>query len=617
MAKQNVTFGERHLEKLVIGVAGAVLLATVFLYVVQDPYSVDLSGTTLSPGAFYGKLDGEVVQVVQRLRNAPAPEFKPWEAPKPPVNKNAELATVYVTINPPVPTAEAGIELGVKLDLVAILPPTKPVTTTGRGMATPPASVFKILDQPEPPVTLEPAQPQEFHWVAVFAAVNRRAQQDAFFQAKYATDRQLLVVTRVEAERQRLLPDGTWEEPAQPVDFQYAAMAYGGRPTVELTNDNGAPGIDPEDYKYILDLTSQAAKDQALILRPDFQKALESENPGEWKVPEELPDGLKIDWVNDYGLIVAAPKVAEKSGPLDAATRVDYKKIKAQAIEAQGKGQHAEAVRLLSDAISSNKLLAKDLEDAQALLKTVEAGAEKALADLAKARAAREATVTANLGAEIDPLWVTDTTAKPGATYRYRLRVLAVNPHAGLIAKLRTPEDAAKIILAGEWSEWTDPVSLPPSQHLFFVASDAPNQSARVELYSWSTGEWKKSSGTLNVGQAVQFTERYQQYSYDAVVAAIEPAREYEERIVDAKKGIRYREPKSGDAVALLRADGEVIEHLVPRDMDVRRELNPELIKKRESLDNANLIRPTQTGGRTGRGRDGEDGDPRVRGARP
>lgn len=605
MAKQNVGFGERHLEKLVIGVAGAVLLAILFLYVIQDPYKVAISGETLGPGAFYNKLDEQVTRVVQQLKSAEPPAAKPWDAPKLPANKSTDLPTVYTMLNPPVPQIDTGIQIGNKLDLVGILPPGKPVGTTGRANCALARADLKILGEPQPPADTEQPTAQDQHWVALFATLNRRAQQEAFIQAKYAVDRQLLIVTRVEAERQRLLSDGTWEEPAQPVELRHVAHGYSGKPTVELQE---GPAIANEDYTYMAELRASASKEQALILRPDFQKALDSNDAAEWKVPAQMPSGVVYNWVQDYSLVIPAATTTDKpTGAEDkGGTRVDYRKIKTQVQELEKKGDLAEAVRVLSAAVSPKTLVAKDQTDAEAWLAQLEVKAQKAAEKATAESAARQANVEANLGPEMDLIWLTDTTAKPSETYRYRLRVLAVNPHAGLIPVMRKPEDAAKVILAGEWSEWSDPIALPPSQYLFITKVDAPNQNVNIELYNWTNGEWKKGSATLGVGQTVQFTDKYQEFSYDAVIASLDPAREYEERSADAKKGVRYRDAKATEAVTLLTASGEAQEHLVARDMDLRRDLNAELNKKKEAQPKTGVVRPEDQPTRR-RGRAGQE----------
>ncbi len=70
MAKQNVGFGERHLEKLVFGAAGAVLAGVAFMYLVQDPYKLEVGGQSVNPAGFYTQLDEQAQRMQQALKNA-------------------------------------------------------------------------------------------------------------------------------------------------------------------------------------------------------------------------------------------------------------------------------------------------------------------------------------------------------------------------------------------------------------------------------------------------------------------------------------------------------------------------------------------------------------------
>jgi hypothetical protein len=82
MAKQNVTFIERHVEKVVIGVTGAVLLATAVLYLVGTPHKVDVQGESLGPQQL-AKI--RPAEATREKRNGPSPDGQgaplPWSSP--------------------------------------------------------------------------------------------------------------------------------------------------------------------------------------------------------------------------------------------------------------------------------------------------------------------------------------------------------------------------------------------------------------------------------------------------------------------------------------------------------------------------------------------------------
>ena len=49
--------------------------------------------------------------------------------------------------------------------------------------------------------------------------------------------------------------------------------------------------------------------------------------------------------------------------------------------------------------------------------------------------------------------WFHDDTVEPGKTYRYRLRVDLWNRYVNEPKNLANPEDARRVVLAGEWSQ--------------------------------------------------------------------------------------------------------------------------------------------------------------------
>ncbi|MBI4581903.1 MAG: hypothetical protein HY718_19555 [Planctomycetes bacterium] len=584
MAKQNVGFGERHLEKLVIGVAGAVLAAAIFLYGVRDPYHVEVAGETLSPAAFYAKLDEEMRQVVERLKNPPTPELPKWEEPKIGGKMPTDLPVVFVPINPPTPQLQPGIKPGGIVELVGILPPGSPALTTGRGVATLPAAQIRLVGEAQQPSSVISESPfeKDYQWITVFATVPRKAQQEAFMKARYAVERQQLIVLKVEAERQRQLASGVWEEPQAAVPW--VSLVLSGRADVPLETHDGEPSIAEGYYHYITQIQEEARREQANILRPDFQSRLTYAT--DWKVPAEMPGGVTFKWLEDFHVTLPGPE-PEKAKPAEAVRRVDYAKVKTQvnallAGDSPTSENYTEAQRLLTEAINSRTLTQKDEADAQSFQRSIEVKLRGLLRDEQEAERLRQEAQTLSLGPDVDLAWVTDISAKPGETYRYRVRLLAVNPNAGLLSRFKKPEDAAKVILTGEWSKWSEPATLPPSEYLFLMSADA-NQGARIELHEWFDGEWKPPTRqNVTLGQPLSFNVHLQEFSYDGVVAGVDLSRPYEERTSD-KSGIRYREAKPTAALVLVSADGDVEERFVARDFGVRREMLSELNKRRDT----------------------------------
>jgi hypothetical protein len=106
-------------------------------------------------------------------------------------------------------------------------------------------------------------------------------------------------------------------------------------------------------------------------------------------------------------------------------------------------------------------------------------------------------------------LWAHDMTAKPGATYRYRVRISTTNPAFGRSASM--PQDqkelATHATLTSEPSEWTAPIEVPADRY-FFLTSASPSDAigparAGVEVYQFFYGYYRKSSLSLETGDQI------------------------------------------------------------------------------------------------------------------
>ncbi|MCA9278602.1 MAG: hypothetical protein H6815_09135 [Phycisphaeraceae bacterium] len=106
-------------------------------------------------------------------------------------------------------------------------------------------------------------------------------------------------------------------------------------------------------------------------------------------------------------------------------------------------------------------------------------------------------------------LWKHDFTVLPGATYRYRTAVMVNNPAFQREAFL-APEQvdlAKQPVLTGEFSEWTEPVTVPSMQYYFVTAAQEGTQGvinkvqASFEVYQFYYGYYRKATTTLEPGQ--------------------------------------------------------------------------------------------------------------------
>lgn len=108
-----------------------------------------------------------------------------------------------------------------------------------------------------------------------------------------------------------------------------------------------------------------------------------------------------------------------------------------------------------------------------------------------------------SLGEIKHPIWRYDVTARPGKTYRYRMRVAVLNPffnrHALLHKDQKDLADSVKIV--GQPSNWSEPTTIPLMKHYFVMR--ASSGRAEVEVWRISDGIWQNHKFTVMPGQRI------------------------------------------------------------------------------------------------------------------
>ena len=118
------------------------------------------------------------------------------------------------------------------------------------------------------------------------------------------------------------------------------------------------------------------------------------------------------------------------------------------------------------------------------------------------------------LTAETAQVWAHDVTAKPGATYEYRMRLVLPNPLKGYAQSLA--EDlrdlAAASTITTPPSAWSAPVLVPERSYLFVESAQTPQAgaalglsrpSATVGLYRFYYGYWRAGRARVAVGDMI------------------------------------------------------------------------------------------------------------------
>ncbi|HOW73451.1 MAG TPA: hypothetical protein PKY77_22860 [Phycisphaerae bacterium] len=316
MAKQNVTFIERHVEKIVLGLTGAVVLATAAMYVVGTPHSTSVSGEDCTPKTLIGKIAEQTEQTRQKVKNArltDAGEQTTVTALKGDLSTydaNGISKEIVVPIVPPgiaIPRTDREIDHAGKIHLATVMPPRSLVGFSGRASARLAAPEAVDVSRMTGALQLAPTGgsgtiigiTRDIFWATLFASVHFAEQRELFRQAKYEAARQDLIIARVEAERAMLLPTGEWGEPE--VVKGYSPFVLTAPETVPLHDADGTLAIQQTDGDTIVAyrMALEQVQSQEQILRPAFFENFADERYG-WRLPKSLP-GLELDLVQFVG----------------------------------------------------------------------------------------------------------------------------------------------------------------------------------------------------------------------------------------------------------------------------------------------------------------------------
>jgi len=107
-------------------------------------------------------------------------------------------------------------------------------------------------------------------------------------------------------------------------------------------------------------------------------------------------------------------------------------------------------------------------------------------------------------------VWAHDLTVEPGRTYRYKLVATVLNP---LFQNQQLPEEQAeenkdRVSLAPtqieiEAADWSEPVTVEPKYHFFAVGGNASAQSAEVQVFTIFNGAMQAQSFQVQPGDPI------------------------------------------------------------------------------------------------------------------
>jgi hypothetical protein len=176
-------------------------------------------------------------------------------------------------------------------------------------------------------------------------------------------------------------------------------------------------------------------------------------------------------------------------------------------------------------------------------------------------------------------VWAHDDSVQPGKTYRYRLRVKLWNRYVGRRQALAEPAQADQVVLAGEWSLPSAPITVAPRQHFFVRGPVYGETAANVEVYTWHKGDWLKQDFKVKVGDVIgtamdvkvgedekKAKRERVDFCTNAIVLDVRPDEPVQFRMSAGKGEFRYRDTKSLVLVYLDPVDGQVKERIAEFD---------------------------------------------------
>ena len=559
MKNKGIPFIEQHIEKFVLGAAGAVFFSVIAWQVLGTHNNVKLDGRDAAPSEIDEALATRTQALAQKLEQpAPAIDEKLGDRLKPQASSYASALGGKVAPQTDLPRIEAALASVLQSEGATVgqpfhdprfpalaMRPTLQVSDTIE------ASVLE--QQPDLKKRFSSSSgPFDINWTIPSAVIDAKSLRDELASSARGAQipgfwyRSTLFVIDIEFERERKLDNGSWGEPTmvQPLPGQFSF-----RP--ELAKGADA-GLRDSAFNY---LTEKA--NQRQLLQPDFYATkrgnfspalLLSEGSSEGDARSDDPEKAKLDdeirrlkkELNKRS--IDAKRIKEElesiGGPLEDTSKEDKKREEERKKDEErdrggGGGSGGGLGRPggglgggLGGGMSGGKnnpgesankerriKLTKTLKD---LEKRV-ASAEESLAKKLEAAGMSSSALKAPQAASSDVttadqlvVWAHDIGVSAGEQYRYRAVAKVYNPfftNSALLVdsqkKLGDP-----FTLATAASDWSEAFRVSPPIAFFVVDAQAGEGrlgtgQATVEVFRYYDGERRRERFTIQPGDSI------------------------------------------------------------------------------------------------------------------
>lgn len=525
MKIKNLSFVEKHIEKIVLAVCVLIAGLVTWSFVLQMPYGVKIgsSDELVAPDV----VDEKLIDVVKKLETA----INNPESPLPPM---------------PVPSYTRGFRDRVMRGLANIPEYDSPIGPPGLD-----PSVFESKPLPPPEYIIRtPPKPEKLLVRSDFSVLARGTdekvnetlsrmigRQDPPFDFYYASvaanfpmdQWRTLLKTAPEANR---IPEEMWRGALLIVDVKLQRQTWdqANQRWAEETLIDPLPGrmsfrSPPQSFTHqeASDMVDTVRAQQEMIARAPFPQ-VSAERP--WVAPEAKEDR-------------AAPESSHTKATRLLNSQIDNLQKQITRLEAEVAkpaptpgatppapgappipgAPPAAAPPAPRPAPAAKPKGESELERARAQLKELLAERDKLEGSKAAARPpvpGGEGMGTAVRGevhaepiatASLDTIKILahDITVKPGNKYRYRLIASVLNP---LFQKPRLAGDQKKMYfhklsLDSEVSDWTPDVVIPKPNRYFLVSADEGNQTITMEVWSIFNGAWRPQEFVVRPGDFI------------------------------------------------------------------------------------------------------------------
>jgi len=509
---------EQHVEKIVLGLVMILFLAVLSLQFVGRPNDVDVGTRKVAPDQVFAVLKGQADQLQSQLTDL---------SPALPEINSVDLVARY---NSAFEQSGGGGELTSALGTgvaIADVPggdwDTAPVANKGpiQGLKVPATSKpiaasqwatldpYAVLTVPEYERFVPATQPMDFASVSIEAVFNGKDLEAALLgngDSSAAIPRLYWSVTGLailgfDVEREELLADGSWGV-GEPIE----TPPYTPNPVQAIGEEAGLLDL--------TDLVTKAAGVMDEIVRPMFPPTIAGEL---WTPPSER---VETGDDSESTKITRLTRQLERSkGELDRLKNPQQQQNTRGPRNAPGRDPGRLPIQPPTVDRSKSKIdrLEKKIKDIEEQLKDLGVDVNE------NQRSSQVRTSRTDVGSVLEEeaveLWAHDLGVKPGATYRYRSRVVVNNPLFRKSSEL-DPDDEAQQALTldpfarGSWSDWSEPVVVGASEYFFVTGAEleggfgVSGSKATIELYKMFYGHYRRSTLSAMPGDGLATTVR-------------------------------------------------------------------------------------------------------------